>query len=159
MDETLKKKEQVIIKQVTKHNFFSFLNLIDELAKYEKLKAPTKDAKVRLKKDCLDKKLFKAYLAYSNEKPVGYCIYYFTYSSFLALKTFYLEDIFVLEEFRGSGIGSQLFNFCSSIAKKEGCSRMDWVVLNWNKSAIKFYKKRNAKALQWIYFRLERKYF
>jgi GNAT superfamily N-acetyltransferase len=80
-----------------------------------------------------------------------------TYSSFLALPTLYIEDLFVLEKYRRMGFGQQLFNLCVRQAKEHGCSRMEWNVLTWNKPAIRFYEKNKAKRLDWYFYRMTQK--
>lgn len=147
---------KITINKVSKSNFENFFELILELAKYEKLTPPEKKAKARLKKDVLSKKnSVESYLVYYNKQPVGYAILFYTYSSFLALPTLYLEDIFILEEYRKKGVGQEMFDFCKKLAKKKDCGRMEWAVLDWNTPAIKFYEKNKAKPLKdWIYYRL-----
>ena len=89
-------------------------------------------------------------------EAVGYAIYFFTYSSFLARPTLYLEDVFVLESQRGKGAGKAFFAALRRIAKKERCGRMEWAVLNWNTPAIKFYDAQGARPLkEWTTYRLE----
>lgn len=132
--------------------------MIDELAKYEKLNPPNLEAKERLKHDLLSEfPRATAWLAEYEGIPVGYCITLFTYSSFLALPTLFIEDIFVLEDYRGKGIGKELYKFCMMLALNEGCGRMEWVVLDWNKIAIDFYKRHGAEQIsQWIPFRINK---
>jgi GNAT superfamily N-acetyltransferase len=137
------------------------LSLINALADYEKLKRPDKAACSRLLRDAFGKtKRFKVFLAFDENVAVGYAIYFFTYSSFLALPTLYLEDIFVLPEYRKKKAGWKLFRSCVAEARKQGCGRMEWVVLDWNKLAIRFYKQVGAHRLnEWLTYRLERKQF
>ena len=137
----------------------TFLSLIDALADYEKLKRPSPQARRRLICDGFgNNKRFDAYIAFSGPKAVGYAIIFETYSSFLALPTLYLEDIFVSPEFRSHGIGWKLFRTCLAEANRRGCGRMEWVVLDWNRNAIKFYEKLGARHLkEWFTFRLNRK--
>lgn len=149
---------RISYEKITKNNFNDFLYLICKLAEYEKLDPPSKDGIKRLKKDGLSKSpKYFAYVVRLNKKPIGYIIYFFTYSSFVTLPTFYLEDIFILEKYRQKGIGEQIFQFCINIAKECGCGRMEWCVLNWNKPAIKFYEKYNPQRLtDWSYYRLNK---
>jgi GNAT superfamily N-acetyltransferase len=139
----------------------TFLSLINALADYEKLKRPDAAARSRLLRDAFGThKRFDAYLAWYNGIAVGYAIIFETYSSFVALPTLYLEDIFILEEYRSHGIGRKLFAACLGEAKLRGCGRMEWVVLNWNKPAIRFYKKIGAAHMrEWYTFRITRKSF
>jgi len=154
-------KENIKVEKVKKTNFNDFLYLVDKLAIYEKLTPPDKNAKDRLRKDCFSKNpKYEAYLASLNKKYVGYLIFFMSYSSFLALPTLYIEDIFVLKEYRKKGIGQILFDFCVSIASKRKCGRIEWHVLEWNKPAIDFYEKNNSVHLSdWKYYRLEKNKF
>ena len=79
-----------------------------------------------------------------------------TYSSFLALPTLYLEDFFVLEEFRGKGIGQKMFDFCVSLARQGEYGRLEWCVLDWNKPMIGFSQKNGAQKLPWNHFALNK---
>jgi len=150
--------DEISFEKISTENFDDFISLINKLAEYEKLDPPNKDGIKRLKNDGLSKNpKYKAYVVRLNKKPIGYIIYFFTYSSFVTLPTFYLEDIFILEEYRRKGIGEQMFQFCISIAKKTGCGRMEWCVLNWNKPAINFYEKYHPQPLtDWQYYRLNK---
>jgi GNAT superfamily N-acetyltransferase len=145
------------IVRVTGENFDAFLGLIDKLAEYERLDPPDEDAKRRLKRDGLSSTPpFEAYLGVLDGLPVGYLIYFLTYSSFLARSNLYIEDIFVLEEHRRTGFGQALFDFCVRQARDRGCGRMEWCVLDWNAPAIGFYEKNGARALNWIFYRMTR---
>lgn len=137
------------------------LFLIDSLADFEKLKRPSPSARKRLLRDAFGKKKrYEALLAFQYGKAAGYAIFFETYSSFRALPTLYLEDIFVLPEYRKQKIGLRLFLHCVREAKKRGCGRMEWMVLDWNVNAIRFYKKVHARRLQaWLPFRLEQAQF
>jgi GNAT superfamily N-acetyltransferase len=98
---------------------------------------------------------FEVYLAEMGITPVGYAIVFETYSTFLALPTLYLEDLFVLPEYRKSGIGYALFRKIATEARKRGCGRMEWAVLDWNLLAINFYRKLGATHLkEWNVYRL-----
>lgn len=131
------------------------LYLVDELAKYEKLKLPTASAKKRLLNDIFSKKpLINVLLAKADNKYIGYAFYFFSYSSFLAKPTLYLEDVFILEEYRRVGAGKLFFKELNKIAKGKKCGRIEFIVLDWNKSAISFYNKLGIKELEgWKFFR------
>jgi GNAT superfamily N-acetyltransferase len=150
-----KQESSVVINQVNVDNFDFFLGLISKLAEYEKLPSPNEEAKGRLRRDCLsDKPKYHAYLAEISGKPVAYVIYFFTYSSFLALPTLFLEDLFVLEEYRGLGVGKKMFAFIKEAAKREGCGRIEFTVLKWNTSAQGFYERNGAECLEWYFYRV-----
>ena len=151
-----KKKIKVKILRAKKKDFPSILKLINELAVFEKLAPPKKAAIKRLKKDAFGKNpKFKVLVAVSGKEIVAYAFYFFTYSSFLAKPTLYLEDFYVKEDIRRFGIGKKIFDELIKISRKEKCGRMEWCVLDWNKNAIAFYDKAGAKALNdWIYYRV-----
>jgi len=155
-----KEDNLLVIKEVNSETVDDFLGLICKLAEYEKLSPPDTDAKERLRRDCLSNKpKYKAFIGKVGLKPVSYVIFFFTYSSFLALPTLFLEDIFVLEEYRRQGVGKSMFDFLKEIAKREGCGRIEFTVLKWNKLAQEFYEKNGAKRLEWFFYRVEKKDF
>jgi GNAT superfamily N-acetyltransferase len=124
------------------------LDLIDGLADYERLPRPTAEARARLARDATsDPPRFKTLLAELNGQVVGYAIYFFTYSSFLARPSLYLEDIFVLPDQRGRGAGRALFRACAAEAVRQECGRMEWSVLAWNQPSIEFYRRSGAEML------------
>jgi GNAT superfamily N-acetyltransferase len=156
-----KEESSIVIEKVDEETFDDFLGLIEKLAEYEKLAPPNEQAKQRLRRDCLsDKPKYQAFIGKVGDKYVSYIIYFFTYSSFLALPTLFLEDIFVLEEYRRNGMGEKMFDFIKATAKREGCGRIEFTVLTWNKSAKKFYEKNKAKCLEdWYFYRLVKEDF
>ena len=133
------------------------LELIDGLADYEKLPRPDAGARARLAADAIaDPPRFHALLAEVDGVVVGYAIYFFTYSTFLARSSLYLEDIFVLPGSRGQGAGVALFRACAQQAVKLGCGRMEWQVLSWNEPSIQFYARLGARHMDgWLPFRLD----
>lgn len=151
----------IAIEKISHENFNDFLYLIDKLAEYEKLDPPNQKTKHRLRKDGLhENPKYEAFLAKIEDTSVGYIIYFMNYSSFLALPTLYLEDIFVLNEYRKEGIGQKLFNFCVKKAKEKNCGRIEWHVLNWNELGMDFYEKNHAEHLSnWLYYRLTQDQF
>lgn len=148
--------EKLTIETITETNFDDFLYLVEKLAAYEKLSPPNEDEKVRLKHDGLgEDPKYLAYLGKIADKYVAYVIYYFNYSSFVAKPLMYIEDIYVLDEYRRRGIGTKMLEFCVQQASKQDCGRIEWCVLNWNEPALQFYAKNGAKKLDWTFFRLE----
>lgn len=148
----------VSIRKAKKSDSRDFIKLVLALAKFESLKPPTSEGRRRLVRDIFEKRKLSLNLAFVEGNAVGYALYFFTYSSFLARPTLYLEDIFVLEEYRGKRMGLKLFRSCVREAKKNGCGRMEWNVLTWNSNAIRFYEKLGANRLkEWYYYRLDEK--
>jgi GNAT superfamily N-acetyltransferase len=151
---SMKNMQNFSIERVNAVNFRHFLRLIFKLAEYESLDPPDGAAQKRLRRDALSKNpRYNAFLGKLGNEYVAYVIYFHTYSSFLAVPTFFLEDIFVLEEHRRKGIGRKMFEFCKVQARKAGCKRMEWIVLDWNTSAQEFYEKNGAKKLDWQFYR------
>jgi GNAT superfamily N-acetyltransferase len=97
-------------------------------------------------------------LAFEDNTPVGFALYFYNYSTFLGKKGLYLEDLFVNPTYRGKGYGKQLLLHLVQVAKQENCGRMEWSVLNWNTPAIEFYVSLGAEAMsEWTVFRLNSK--
>lgn len=86
-------------------------------------------------------------IAESRETPAGFALYFFNYSTWLGRPGLYLEDLFVLPEFRGLGIGKALLQRVAAIAVEKGCPRLQWEVLDWNTPAIEFYQAMGAEFL------------
>jgi GNAT superfamily N-acetyltransferase len=157
----------IIIRKAIPADGPTILRLIKALADYEKLTPPDDAAQHRLLADAFaDHARFEVFLAEVKEDEpalpaptaVGYAIVFETYSSFLALPTLYLEDIFVLEAYRKRRIGYALFRFCAKEAHRRGCGRMEWTVLDWNEPSIRFYKRQGAEHLaEWLHYRLTAK--
>ena len=144
------------IEQVTEKDIQLLLTFIRGLAEYEKLSDRVSATEERLRTSLFGKRPYaEALLAYKNDRPIAYAIYYFTYSSFQGLPGLYLEDLFVLPNSRGFGIGRQLLAFLARKAVALGCCRIEWAVLNWNEPAIRFYKNLGAEPMNdWTVYRL-----
>ena len=136
----------LIVRRATAADAEAILQLVDALADYESLPRPSAEAKKRLAAD-LDKR-FDAWIAEVDGKSAGYAFVFETYSSFLALPTLYLEDLFVLPEYRSRKVGFALFSEVLEEAKRRGCGRMEWTVLDWNELAIKFYQRAGAAHMK-----------
>src|SRR5688572_23931870 len=101
------------------------------------------------------RRYFETIICRRGGRPVGMALYFFTFSTFLARPTLYLEDLFVLPEERGAGAGKALLAALARIAVKRGCGRLEWAVLDWNRPAIRFYERLGARLRrQWILTRL-----
>ncbi len=132
------------------------LSLIKDLAKYEQLSDRVSASVEELEKALFDRQEAFVILAEVDHKVVGFALYFYNFSTFLAKKGLYLEDLYVIEEARKLGIGKALFQHCIHIAKTEGCGRMEWSVLDWNEPSIEFYLKQGAQAMNdWTVYRIE----
>lgn len=122
----------------------NILNLIKELAEYEKAPAEVEVTISEMENWGFGaNKLFDFFVAEQNGAIVGLALYYYKYSTWKG-KCLFLEDIIVTEKLRGKGIGKILFDKIVEVAKNEKVRRLEWQVLDWNEPAIKFYKKYNA---------------
>jgi GNAT superfamily N-acetyltransferase len=89
-------------------------------------------------------------------QPIGYAVYFLSYSTWLGRKGLYLEDLYISPEQRGSGAGKQLLRHLARIACASGCGRLEWSVLDWNEPAIKFYQSLGAAPQdEWVRYRME----
>ena len=133
------------------------LLFIKELAEYEKLPNEVTATERLLKKTLFGKhSVAKVLIAYYENEPAGFAVYFFNFSTFVGKPGLYLEDVFVKPEFRGKGIGKAILIYLAGIAKKNDCGRFEWAVLDWNKSAINFYKSIGAKPMdEWTVYRLD----
>jgi GNAT superfamily N-acetyltransferase len=134
------------------------LELIHDLATYER--APTE---VTATEEDLVEVLFgekpaaEVLLAFENETPAGFAVFFHNFSTWLGRRGLYLEDLFVKPEKRGKGYGRALLVDLAKIALERGCGRMEWAVLDWNEPAIKFYRALGAEPMdEWTVFRLTR---
>ena len=146
----------VTIRAAVEADMTAIVSLINALADYENLEGPDAEAVARLRQHGFgEPTYFKVLLAENDGKAVGYAFYFFTYSTFLAKPTLYLEDLFVLPEYRKHGIGYRLMKELARIAVEKDCGRMDWAVLDWNQPSIDFYDRLSAVQLKdWIVTRL-----
>jgi GNAT superfamily N-acetyltransferase len=147
---------QPTIRRAERQDAEPLLALITALAHYEKLDPPDEAARYRLIEDAWgDRRRYEAWLAEVDGRAVGYAILFETYSTFLAQPTLYLEDLFLLPEYRGRGIGDALFRRVSQLVLERGCGRMEWVCLDWNRAGLRFYEKLGASHMaEWLTFRL-----
>jgi GNAT superfamily N-acetyltransferase len=88
-------------------------------------------------------------------KPVGFAVYFLSYSTWLGRKGLYLEDLYVSPQYRGSGAGKRLLRHLARLAFDSGCGRFEWSVLDWNEPAIQFYQSLGAKPqAEWVRYRM-----
>ena len=138
----------VIIRAATKDDVPIILEMIKGLADYERL-----THEVVATEESLHASLFgsrpaaEVILAYVDRTPVGFALFFHNYSTFLGRSGLYLEDLFVLPAWRGHGVGKRLLGHLAAIAIERGCGRMEWCVLDWNESAIGFYRRLGARVL------------
>jgi GNAT superfamily N-acetyltransferase len=130
--------------------------LIRGLARFEKL-----EQEVVMTEELLASALFgdrpyaEVVLAEDDGRPVGFALFFHNFSTFLGRPGIYLEDLFVLPEHRGGGIGRMLLAHLARLAVERGCGRLEWAVLDWNRDAIQFYERLGARPnSDWTVYRL-----
>ena len=122
--------------------------LITELAVYEKLEHEMEASVEDLATSIFDKKQANVIIAELDGNVVGYALYFYSYSTFLAKAGIYLEDLYVEKVHRGKGIGKTLLSELAKITVENGFGRLEWSVLDWNKPAIDFYESIGAVPMQ-----------
>ena len=141
-------KPAIRIERATERDVPLILALINGLAVYEKLAH-----EVTATEDGLRQTLFGArpsaevVIAYAGDTPAGFALFFPNYSTFLGKPGLYLEDLFVLPEWRGHGLGLALMTHLAKTAVERGCGRFEWSVLDWNEPAIGFYKSLGARLM------------
>lgn len=129
-------------------------SLIVELAIYEREPDAVINTPANLRRDLFEERICHALILEDAGQVIGFALYYFGYSTWKG-KTIYLEDLYVKTDSRQAGAGSMLFDAVVQKGKEAGVKRMDWQVLEWNESAIRFYEKKNALLdPEWINGRL-----
>ncbi len=135
------------------------LEFIELLAEYEKLRHEVSATLNQIEKTLFGKNPYaQVIIGFENDIPVGFALFFFNYSTFLAKPGIYLEDLFVKKEYRSKGYGKNLLSFIAAIAVKNECGRLEWSVLDWNKQAIDFYLNLDAVAMDdWTTYRVSGK--
>jgi len=150
-------KPDIRIERATEADVPLILRLIQGLAVYEKLAH-----EVTATEEGLRETLFGArpaadvLIAYAGDTPAGFALFFPNYSTFVGKPGLYLEDLFVLPEWRGQGLGLALMKRLAAIAVERGCGRFEWSVLDWNTPAIGFYQGLGARLMDgWSIVRVD----
>ncbi|ATD55673.1 GNAT family N-acetyltransferase [Clostridium chauvoei] len=147
--------ENLKLRETTIEDIPLILSLIKEIAEYEKMSHEVIATEETLKKSIFENNRAEVLIGELEGKVIGYVSYFYNFSTFVGREGLYLEDIFIKPEFRGKGIGKELFKVLGKLAKENGCKRMEWTCLNWNKPSINFYKSLGAIAMdEWTTYRL-----
>lgn len=134
----------------------TILRFVRALAEYERLGHEVEATEDRLRETLFGPRPYAEVLfAVENGVEVGFALFFHNYSTFLARPGLYLEDLFVLPEHRGNGVGKGLLRRLAQIAVERGCGRFEWWVLDWNEPSIEFYRRQGAVAMdEWTVFRV-----
>jgi len=132
------------------------LSFIRELAAYEKLSHEVVATEEELRESLFGERRYaEVLIAEHDRSPAGFAVFFHNFSTFLGKPGIYLEDLYVNPAFRGAGIGKKLLVYLASLAKRRGCGRLEWWVLDWNEPSIGFYMSLGATAMDdWTVYRL-----
>ena len=145
------------IRRATAQDAHTIWRFIRQLADYQNHFAQIETTPASLREQMLSKNPpFHCLLAEDNEKPVGFALYHYNYSTWDGKPGIYIDDLFVLKQWRSNGIGKLLMQELAKIALEQGCSRIELSVLNWNKPSIAAYENWGGKQLtNWLSFRFD----
>ncbi|MDO4494524.1 MAG: GNAT family N-acetyltransferase [Clostridiaceae bacterium] len=131
------------------------LDFIKKLAEYEKMSDEVVATEELLNEWIFQKQKAEVIFALEDGKEVGFALFFHNFSTFLGKAGIYLEDLFVLSEYRGRGHGKALLSRLAEIACERGCGRLEWSCLDWNKPSIDFYLSLGASPMEdWTVYRV-----
>ena len=147
---------RLVIRPAAEEDVALVLALITELAEYERMADQVVATEADVRRALFGTPLWaEAVIAELCDVPVGFALFFHTFSTFLAKPGLYLEDLYVKPEFRGRGFGRRLLVHLAGIAKTRGCGRFEWSVLDWNETAIRSYRRAGAVPMEgWTVYRL-----
>lgn len=131
------------------------LSFIRELAAYEKMLDEVVATEELLEEWLFDKQKAEVVFALEDDREVGFALFFHNFSTFLGRAGIYLEDLYVLPEYRGKGYGKGLLEKLAQIAVERGCGRLEWWCLDWNRPSIDFYLALGAEPMSdWTTYRI-----
>ena len=131
------------------------LKFIYDLAQYEKLEKEVVATEALLEEWIFEKGKAEVIFVMEEEKEVGVALFFHNFSTFLGRAGIYLEDLYVMPEYRGRGYGKALLKKLAAIAVERGCGRLEWWCLDWNQPSIDFYRSLQAEAMDaWTVYRI-----
>jgi GNAT superfamily N-acetyltransferase len=147
---------KLTIREAVEEDTLLILQLIKELAEYEKLSHEVVATEETLRNALFGERRFAEALVGEVEgEPAGFALFFHNFSTFLGRPGIYLEDLYVRPEFRGLGLGRALLVYLARVARERGCGRLEWSVLDWNEPAIGFYGRIGAAPVRgWTAYRL-----
>ena len=146
----------VSIQAATPEDLPLIKQMIYGLAEYERLLPECEATEDKLRSALFgDPRYAECVIARLGEEPVGFALFFHNFSTFAARPGLYLEDLFVLPQHRGHGVGRELLRHLARLAVSRNCARFEWAVLDWNEPAINFYRSLGAKPMSdWTVFRV-----
>ena len=145
----------LVIRQAERKDCAIILSFIQALAEYENMLDDVVADEALLEEWIFDKQKAEVIFAVADGKEVGFALYFHNFSTFLGRAGIYLEDLFVLPEYRGNGYGKALLQRLAAIAVERGCGRLEWSCLDWNQPSIDFYLSLGAVRMEdWTTYRM-----
>ena len=147
--------EQYHFRYAVRKDTALILQFIKDLANYEKMLDEVVADEKTLENWIFDKQKAEVLFALEGTKEIGFALFFHNFSTFLGKAGIYLEDLYVLPEYRGKGYGKALLKKLASIAVERGCGRLEWWCLDWNKPSIDFYLSLGAEPMSdWTVYRI-----
>lgn len=148
-------KDPLTFRYATENDVPLILQFIQALADYEKMSDQVVATESLLKEWIFEKQKAEVLFAVAENKEVGFALFFHNFSTFLGRAGIYLEDLFVLPEYRGKGYGKAILKKLASITLERGCGRLEWSCLNWNQPSIDFYLSLGAEPMSdWTVYRI-----
>ena len=147
--------ENITFRSAGREDLSLILFFIKELAEYERMADQVVADEAILEEWIFDKHAAEVIFVLDGGKEVGFAVFFHNFSTFLGRAGIYLEDLYVLPEHRGRGLGRALLRELARIALERGCGRMEWSCLDWNRPSIDFYRSMGAQPMdEWTVYRL-----
>ena len=155
-DTTQDPNPRITLRFATADDVGLILNFIHQLADYEKMVDEVVADEDQLRRSLFgERQVAEVVIASFEGEPAGFALFFHNFSTFLGRPGIYLEDLFVIPELRGHGIGKILLSYLARLAVERGCGRLEWWVLDSNEPAIRFYERLGAKPMEeWTVFRV-----
>lgn len=145
----------IIFEKASRKDVPIILQFIKDLARYEKLENEVIATEELIEEWLFDKEKAEVIFAVVDHKKIGFALFFHNFSTFLGRAGLYLEDLYIMPEYRGHGYGKAMIKELARIAVERGCGRLEWWCLDWNQSSIDFYLSLGAKAMdEWTVYRL-----
>ena len=148
-------KAELTFRYAERKDVSLILKFILELARYEKLENEVIATEDILDDWLFEKKKAEVIFAVVDDKEIGFALFFHNFSTFLGRAGIYLEDLYIMPDYRGCGYGKAILQKLAQIAVQRGCGRLEWWCLDWNKSSIDFYLSLSAEPMKdWTVYRI-----
>ncbi|ORX22438.1 GNAT family N-acetyltransferase [Thermoanaerobacterium sp. PSU-2] len=152
------KLEKFKLRFARKKDVALVLSFIKELAEYENMLHEVVATEKLLEESLFDRKVAEVIIGEYEDKPIGFALFFYNFSTFLGGPGIYLEDLYIKPEMRGKGLGKIMLSFLAKLAVERNCGRLEWSCLDWNEPSIKFYKRLGAVPMdEWTVYRVNDK--